>query len=171
MYRKILIPLDGSREAEMVIPKIQPELTEETEVILLKIIPPLKGETLGQITVTSSEREEAECVKAIDYLRQVIQREVIQRLGGSLGQWHCEAIVSKSVPEGIADFADREGVEVIAMYTHDRKGLAKLIKGSIAEKVQRRAPIEVKVFRPQELYRPVTAAVSADEDLDLKKRN
>jgi hypothetical protein len=64
MYRKVLIPLDGSREAEMVIPKIQPELTEETEVILLKIIPPLKGETLGQITVTSSEREEAECVKA-----------------------------------------------------------------------------------------------------------
>ena len=160
MYRKVLIPLDGSREAEMVIPKIQPELTEETEVILLKIIPPLKGETLGQITVTSSEREEAECVKAIDCLR-----EVIQRLGGSLGQWHCEAIVSKSVPEGIAGFADREGVEVIAMYTHDRKGLAKLIKGSIAEKVQRRAPIEVKVFRPQELYGPGTAAVSADEDL------
>jgi nucleotide-binding universal stress UspA family protein len=60
-------------------------------------------------------------------------------------------MVWKSVPEGIASFADREGVEVIVMYTHDRKGLAKLIKGSIAEKVQRRAPIEVKVFRPQEL--------------------
>jgi nucleotide-binding universal stress UspA family protein len=146
MYRKVLIPLDGSREAEMVIPKIQPELAEDSEVILLKIIPPLKGETLGQITVTSSELEEAECVKAIDYLR-----EVIQRLEGSPGRWRCEAMVWKSVPEGIASLADREGVEVIAMYTHDRKGLAKLIKGSIAEKVQRRAPIEVKVFRPQEL--------------------
>jgi hypothetical protein len=54
------------------------------------------------------------------------------------------------------------------MYTHDRKGLAKLIKGSIAEKVQRRAPIEVKVFRPQELDEPMAAAVSADEDLGLK---
>jgi hypothetical protein len=41
MYRKVLIPLDGSREAELVIPKIQPELTEDAEVILLKIIPPL----------------------------------------------------------------------------------------------------------------------------------
>jgi nucleotide-binding universal stress UspA family protein len=159
MYRKVLIPLDGSREAEMVIPKIQPELTEDSEVILLKIIPPLKGETLGQITVTSSEREEAERVKAIDYLR-----EVIQRLEGSPDQWRCEAIVRKSVPEGIASFAEQEEVEVIAMYTHDRKGLAKLIKGSIAEKVQRRAPIEVKVFRPQELDGPMTAAVSANED-------
>jgi nucleotide-binding universal stress UspA family protein len=164
MYRKVLIPLDGSREAEMVIPKIKPELTEDSEVILLKIILPLKGETLGQITVTSSEREEAECVKAIDYLREVIQREVIQRLEESPGQWRCEAIVRKSVPEGIASFAEQEEVEVIAMYTHDRKGLAKLVKGSIAEKVQQRAPIEVKVFRPQELDGPMTAAVSANED-------
>jgi nucleotide-binding universal stress UspA family protein len=159
MYQKVLIPLDGSREAEMVIPKIQPELAEDSEVILLKIIPPLKGETFGQLTVTSAEREEAERVKAIDYLR-----EVMQRFEGSPGQWRCEAIVRKSVPEGIASFADQEGVEVIAMYTHDRKGLAKLIKGSIAEKVQRRAPIEVKVFRPQELDGPMSAAVSANED-------
>jgi hypothetical protein len=35
MYRKVLIPLDGSREAELVIPKIQPELTEDAEVTLL----------------------------------------------------------------------------------------------------------------------------------------
>ena len=45
----------------------------------------------------------------------------------------------------------REGVDLIGMYTHDRKGLAKLIRGSIAEKVQRRAPIKVQVFRPREL--------------------
>jgi nucleotide-binding universal stress UspA family protein len=146
MYQKVLIPLDGSREAEMVIPKIQPELTEDAEVTLLTIIPPLKGETLGQITLTSSDREEAERVKAIDYLR-----EVIQRLGGSPGRWYCEAIVWESVPEGIASFADRERVEVIAMYTHDRKGLAKLIRGSVAEKVKQKATIEVKVFPPQEL--------------------
>jgi nucleotide-binding universal stress UspA family protein len=146
MYQKVLIPLDGSREAEMVIPKIQPELTRDAEVTLLTIIPPLKGETLGQITVTSADREEAERVKAIDYLR-----EVIQRLGGSPGRWYCEAIVWGSVPEGIANFADREGVEVIAMYTHDRKGLAKLIRGSVAEKVKQKATIEVKVFHPHEL--------------------
>jgi nucleotide-binding universal stress UspA family protein len=100
---------------------------------------------LGQITVSSSEREEAECVKAIDYLR-----EVIHRLRESPGQWRCEAIVWKSVPEGIASFAARERVEVIAMYTHDRKGLAKLIRGSVAEKVKEMATIEVKVFPPRE---------------------
>jgi nucleotide-binding universal stress UspA family protein len=146
MYRKVLLPLDGSREAEMVIPKIQPKLTEDAEVVLLKIIPPLEGEKGGPITVTSTQQEEAERVKAIDYLR-----EVIHRFGGAPGRWYCEAIVWESVPEGIARFADREGVEVIAMYTHDRKGLAKLIRGSVAEKVKQKATIEVMVFPPREL--------------------
>jgi nucleotide-binding universal stress UspA family protein len=146
MYQKVLVPLDGSREAEMVIPKIQPELTVDAEVILLKIIPPLEGETGGPVTVTSTQREEAERVNAIDYLR-----EVIQRLGEAPAQWRCEAIVWESVPEGIASFAGRERVDVIAMYTHDRKGLAKLIRGSVAEKVKDKAAIEVKVFPPEEL--------------------
>jgi len=45
----------------------------------------------------------------------------------------------------------REGVDIVAMYTHDRKGIAKLIKKSIAEKVQKSGPVEVRVLRPREL--------------------
>ena len=56
-----------------------------------------------------------------------------------------------SVAQGIADFAAREEVDLIAMSTHDRKGLAKLIRGSIAEKVQERSPVDVRVFKPKEL--------------------
>ena len=56
-----------------------------------------------------------------------------------------------SVAQGIADFAAREEVDLIAMYTHDRKGLAKLIRGSIAEKVQERGLVAVRVFKPKEL--------------------
>jgi nucleotide-binding universal stress UspA family protein len=104
MYRKVLIPLDGSKEAEMVIPKIQPELTEDAEVVLLKITPPLEGEMGGPIRVTSTQQEEAERVNAIDYLR-----EVIQRLGGSSSQWRCDAVVRESVAEGIATLPTRRG--------------------------------------------------------------
>ena len=48
-------------------------------------------------------------------------------------------------------FARGEEVNLIAMYTHDRKGLAKLMKGSIAEKVQKKAATEVQIFMPSEL--------------------
>ena len=149
MYQKVLVPLDGSKESEMVLNSIRGLLNQETEVVLLKIIPPMAGQTIGQITLTGSQREDAECSRERDYLRGVVHR-----LGGETGRWRCEAAVSKSVAECITSFALKEGVDLIAMYTHDRKGLARLIRGSIAAKVQRQAPIEVRVFRPQELAAP-----------------
>ncbi len=146
MYTRVLVPLDGSREAEGVIAKIQPELTNDSQVILLKVIPPLKAQRVGEITILASEREEAERTEALNYLRRVIHD-----LGGSPGQWSCEAFVSKSVPEGIGSVAVRDQVDLIAMYTHDRRGLARLIHGSVAEKVKQNALVEVRVFPPREL--------------------
>ena len=72
-------------------------------------------------------------------------------LNGDPTRWHREVVVAESVSEGIVDFARKEEVDLIAMYTHDRKGIARLIKGSIARDVSKRAPIEVKVFKPREL--------------------
>ena len=101
---------------------------------------------MGEHVLLGNDQEEAKRGEAVAYLRRVINQA-----GETAGRWRCEVTVSGSVVEGILDFAVREGVDLIGMYTHDRKGLAKLIRGSIAKKVQRRAPIEVQVFRPSEL--------------------
>ena len=47
--------------------------------------------------------------------------------------------------------AAQEKADLIAMYNHDRKGLAGLVKGSIAAKVERGEPTEVLVLKPTEL--------------------
>ena len=146
MYQKVLVPLDGSQESERVIGSIQDQLDPQTEVILLKVIPPMSGQRMGQVLMTSSEREEAERTKEMGYLRGVIHR-----LGGQTDRFRCQVVVSKSVAEGITSLAAQEGIDLIAMYTHDRKGLVRLIKGSIAAKVERGSPTEVRVFRPREL--------------------
>ena len=86
---------------------------------------------------------------------RIIGKRIREQLGldGALPVQYarCEVAVSGLVAEGIVDFAVREGVDLIGMYTHDRKGLSKLTRGSISKKVQRRAPVEVQVFRPSEL--------------------
>ncbi len=146
MSQKILVPLDGSAEAEWVLPQVRDLMTPESEVILFQVITPGKSQRLGEHVLLGSEVEEAKRNEVLTYLRRVITQ-----LGETTGRWRCEVAVSGSVAEGIVDFAVREGVDLIGMYTHDRKGLAKLIRGSIAEKVQRRAPVEVRVFRPREL--------------------
>ena len=137
MYQKILVPLDGSAEAEGVLPMVREYITPESEGVLFQVVAPGKTRAFGEYTV---RRE------ATKYLRQVVSQ-----LGEPAVRWRCEVVVAKSVAQAIVDFAVRDNVDLIAMYTHDRKGLAKLIKGSIAEKVQKSAPIDVRVIKPREL--------------------
>jgi nucleotide-binding universal stress UspA family protein len=89
---------------------------------------------MGEFVQLASQVEEEAREKAMAYLR---------RLAGQFGdgsrQWSCVVSVSSSLPHEIVGFALRESVDLIAMYTHDRKGLAKLVKGSVADKVQKKA--------------------------------
>lgn len=144
MYRKILIPLDKSKEGKRVIPLVQELFAAGSEGILLHIIPPGRTRASGGFTVLASQEEEGERTRAMAFL-------MASQLNDSSRQWRCEVAVNSSVVKGIADFAVREEVDLIAMYTHDRKGLAKLIKRSIAEKVQQESLCEVRVFKPREL--------------------
>jgi nucleotide-binding universal stress UspA family protein len=49
--------------------------------------------------------------------------------------------------EVIDKLAKREGADLIVMVTHGRRGLARLIEGSISERVLRRAPCPVLAIR------------------------
>lgn len=47
----------------------------------------------------------------------------------------------------IVDFAGEEGVDHIVLGSHGRAGVARLLLGSVAEKVVRRAPVPVTVVK------------------------
>ncbi len=149
MYQKVLIPLDGSKEAEEVFDLIQEELDENAQVVLLMVIPPGKTRMVKGQLLLGIQREEAEGLRALEYIRGVVGL-----FGGDPGRWDrwcCRVAVARSVSRGILDVAGRENVDLVAMCTHDRKGLARLIKGSVAEDVQQGCSVEVRVFTYQEL--------------------
>lgn len=159
MYRKALIPLDGSKEAEEVFPLVKDELDPEGEVILTQVIPPTKTQMVGGHIILGSQQEEADRYEALSYLRSVSRQQE-----GEAGRWRFEVEVDNSVAEGIVRLAGREGVDLIAMYTHDRKLLARHIKRSIAREVQRRAAMEVRIFGTRELSERAGAAAAAGGD-------
>lgn len=156
MYRKALIPLDGSKEAEEVFPLVKAELDPEGEVILVQVIPPTKTQMVGGHIILGSQQEEADRYEAISYLRSVGRQQ-----DWAADQWRFEVEVDNSVAEGIVRLAGREGADLIAMYTHDRKLLARHIKRSIAREVQRRAGMEVRIFGVRELGERAGAAAAA----------
>ncbi len=145
MYQKVLVPLDGSIDSEKVIGSLEDVLDPQGEVILLKVISPMSGQRVGPVMISANEREGAERTKEMGYLR-----DVVHRFGVQPDRFRCQVVVSKSVAKGITSLAAQEEVDLIAMYTHDRKGLARLIKGSIAAQVERGSSTEVRVFRPRE---------------------
>ena len=58
MYKRILIPLDGTQEAESVVPVVKDELAPDGEIILVQVIPPAKTQIVGGQTLLGSQRDE-----------------------------------------------------------------------------------------------------------------
>lgn len=145
-YRRILVPLDGSEQAEWALLAAQELLPPGGTGILLRVISPGKPEQFYDRPSIRTKRQEARRAGAMGYLRCVVGD-----MARDPGRWRCEVVVSESVADAISDLALRENVDLIAMYSHDRRGIARLIKGSIAEKVQRKSSSDLRVLRPREL--------------------
>lgn len=147
MYNKVLVPLDGSKESEAAVGSAIQHLSPDGELILLKVVPPAKTQTVGGHLITGDQIDAVELSRAAAYLKNMLHQT------GEEGsdRRRCETIIGASVPQAIVDFATSADVDLIVMFTHDRKGLAGLIKRSIARQVEQRAPMEVKMCRPREM--------------------
>ena len=147
MYPTILVPLDGSIESETIFDALHEQMWPAgAELILLRVIPSVRTYYFGEIWVDSGQIEANVRDQAMKYLR-----DAARRLGNDELMCRCEVVVGDSIAKAIVDFAEREDVDSIVMYTHDRKGLARLIMGSVARDVRRRAVLEVRVLGPREL--------------------
>src|SRR3990172_8254576 len=109
MYRKVLVPLDGSKDAENVLPVVGRVVAPGGEVILLHVLPVYPQMTMGDFVQPGTQREEAERARMMAYMRGAVES-----VGGPPGRRRCEVVVSKSIVEGITDFAALEEVDLIA---------------------------------------------------------
>jgi nucleotide-binding universal stress UspA family protein len=162
VYGKILVPLDGSKLAEVVLPYAQ-ELARrfDSEVTLIQVVAPLSRRVAETVPVgleptgagaavgveAASEALKAEREDARIYLEGVVGRLKAQ-----------EIKVQAEVVEGVAgdaivDYAHGHGMDLIAMSTHGRSGLRRLVFGSVADQVLRRAGTPVLLIRSQEAAR------------------
>jgi nucleotide-binding universal stress UspA family protein len=142
--RRILVPLDGSPLAESILPVAEEWAKEgEAEVLLLR--------SVQARTARSGDEREAR-VRAVEegeaYLKGVAAR--MERRGLPQVRWG----VSEEEPVAAIAHAAREGVDLIAMATHGRGGLSRLLLGSVAEAVIRAAGVPVLLIRGQSAWKP-----------------
>ena len=144
MYKTILVPLDGSKRAEVILPHVE-ELAQrfEAKVIFLGVIEP-----------------ETVIVSAEPVFTQIDDEAIHQRLdmvktylNGMAGEFREKGITARihfnqgPVVESIIQAAEKEDADLIAMASHGRTGLSRVFYGSVA------AGILHRVDRPLLLIR------------------
>ena len=146
MYEKILVPLDGSKLAEVALSHVEQLAWElHSSLILLRVVKPPR----------SLEYPRAEDLMALNREREaVFKREAETYLAAQRGELRTKkikvstrVIVSEAVALAILDFAEQEGVHLIAMSTHGRSGVSRWVYGSVAEKVLQGASCPVLLIR------------------------
>jgi nucleotide-binding universal stress UspA family protein len=145
--RRILIALDGSSFSESALaPGLELALRLNAHVTLLRIVD----------KVSSLERVELAGLGATELANKLQNGLVceaenyLQSLLMPMGELTIErkVVVSNTAAFQIADFAQRNQIDVIVMATHGRTGLSKWVYGSVADKVVRGAACSMLVIRP-----------------------
>jgi nucleotide-binding universal stress UspA family protein len=145
MYKRVLVPVDGSDVAEAILPFILDIAGPlDLEVVLLQVnrpIPPLAMEGTRYVEVDDVE-ERREAAKA--YLAGLVAEMKAKGI-------EAETRVRRGEPvEEILAAAREEDADLIAMTTHGRTGPARLLFGSVAEGVLRHASVPVFLMRQTE---------------------
>jgi nucleotide-binding universal stress UspA family protein len=146
-FRHILVPLDGSSLSERVLGHAAPRAAASGARLTLLRAVPASVPALAPFASVGGEAAERDAF--VDHLREEAQRS-LERVAARLGTAaECVVRSAASPAEGILDYAKQAGVDLIAMSTHGYGGFARLLHGSVADKVIRGAGTPVLVVRPE----------------------
>jgi nucleotide-binding universal stress UspA family protein len=146
MYKKIMVPLDGSELAECVLPHVEAVARgcESTELVLLRVVEPEKvylgsDYAIDQKNVATRQSQRIE--GAEKYLNNIANR--LSKIGLKCKK---EAIVGR-VSESLVDYCVKGNVDLIIIATHGHSGITRWVRGSVADKILRSSTIPVMMVR------------------------
>ena len=150
MYRRILVPIDGSRTSMTGLKHAIGLATEQRahitllnvidEAVLVTAIPDAAGAMMVPDLIDSLK---SEGLAALEKARELVSAAGVESDSlqiASRGQ-PVSAVILRQAKRGKAD--------LIVMGTHGRRGLNRLLLGSDAERVLREATVPVLLIRPQ----------------------
>lgn len=148
MYKKIMVPLDGSKLAECVLPHVATVIKacESPKVLLVQAVEPIaipygreaaKIESLEQLKAFETHHKS----DADKYLKEVAGR--LEKAG-----IHAEIhVVYGKAAEALTDFATKNKVDLVVIATHGRSGVSRWVLGSVAERLLHSICVPVLMVR------------------------
>ena len=142
-FRRIVVPLDGSALAEQILTTVfgLAEL-EGAELTLLYVLQPhSNSQRKGQNPLLPWWEKDIEAARA--YLLPIADK--LRRQGAVVSS---DIVIGENVPQKIQEFARCEKADLIAVATHGRGGISRMLRGSVADALTTSARTSLLVFHP-----------------------
>ena len=143
MYHKILVPLDGSKRAEKILPHVEElALRFKAKVVFLNVIEykavPASEDQYINLSAQELDQVKKQAETYLSGIRKEFSGKNIESQSG---------VIYGAVVEGIINIAALEGVDLIALASHGRGGLARVFYGSVAAGLLHRVDRPMLIIR------------------------
>ena len=135
MYKKILLPTDGSTYADQEVERVEKLIADDGEIIILSVAARL----------TSSAFQPRKKVKKVN---EKLKKDAQKYVNNMAAKFDDSLNVTKMVLTGfpaetIKEVTEKEGVDLIVISSSGKSGLHKFVIGSVAEKVLKDSEVDV----------------------------
>ena len=135
MYKKILLPTDGSTYADQEVERVEKLIADDGEIIVLSVA--------GKLT-SSAFQSRRKVKKVNEKLKNDAQRFVDQMAVKFDDSLNVTKMVLTGFPaETIKKVTEDEGVDLIVISASGTSGIHKFVIGSVAEKVLKDSEVDV----------------------------
>jgi nucleotide-binding universal stress UspA family protein len=158
MYRKILVPLDGTPLSEAALEHLPHVAGAETEVLLLRVLEagaaPAPAASPAESTPVPPLTPSPGAVAAADTAAAKAFADAEEHLEAKAAAVHGHVLATRTMVLGgadpgavIAGVARDEQVDLIVMASHGRSGVARWVLGSVAERVLHSTHVPILLIR------------------------
>ena len=136
----VLVAYDGSEPAQRAVTHAFDECADE-EIVLLRVV-----EVADSFTKMSLQAVQELLGERRDEASEELREDVLELVGTDDVDYRTDVVSGEPAREIVA-YAEEHDVDHIVVGSHGREGVSRVLLGSVAEQVARRAPVSVTVVR------------------------
>ena len=154
MYKRIMVPLDGSELAEGVLPHVKGFIAgfPVESVVFARVVEP--APTIFDDTASISSTSRQKLITNTLRIEEQRKSAAAEYLDGVVDQMKCEDVDLRSevmtgrVAESLTEYIESQGMDLVIIATHGRSGVSRWVRGSVAERVLSSSRVPVLMVRP-----------------------
>ena len=151
MYKKVLVPLDGSALAECTLSHVKNLIKDGSvgEVTLLNVVHVDLPWAVMAAQMDAKHIDLDAIRKPLFAASKKYLADIESRLGSEGIKVRTESLEGNRPADTITEYAQKKGMDMIIIGTHGNTGLKKLMVGSVAFGVLHQSHVPVLLIRPE----------------------